>query len=138
MRLLRCVRASQNLVSGHRKVEPIPPGHHGAYCSNTTYFLPVGDWYLLGILNSKATWFALGGISIPFGERAGEYRYRLFSQYIDRLPVPIPSDSDRQGLATVAEQCNSTGQNLYAAQEASGVASVPPSGKPPMARRWAT
>ena len=89
----------------------------GLYCSNTTYFLPVGDWYLLGILNSKAIWFALGGISIPFGERAGEYRYRLFSQYIDRLPVPIPSEPDRQGLATVAEQCNTTGQDLYAAQE---------------------
>jgi hypothetical protein len=89
----------------------------GLFSSNTTYFLPVGDWYLLGILNSKMTWFALGGISIPFGERAGEYRYRLFSQYIDRLPVPIANDADRQGLATVAERCNSMGQNLYGAQE---------------------
>ena len=42
------------------------------------------------------------------------YRYRLFSQYIDRLPIPVPSDPDRQGLATVAELCNTTGQNLYA------------------------
>jgi hypothetical protein len=27
----------------------------GLYASNTTYFLPVGNWYLLGVLNSKAT-----------------------------------------------------------------------------------
>ena len=89
----------------------------GLYSSNTTYFLPVEDWYLLGVLNSKALWFALGGISIPFGERAGEFRYRLFSQYIEKLPIPNPRDSDRDAMARLAERCNGVGQQRYVIQE---------------------
>ncbi len=65
------------------------------YLSNTGYFLPLDDLYLLGVLNSSALWFALSGISIPFGERAGEFRYRLFAQYVEKLPIPTPTDEIR-------------------------------------------
>lgn len=64
----------------------------GIYISNTAYCLATDDLHLLGILNSRVTWFAIGQISIPFGTRAGEFRYRLIYQYIEQLPIrPINS-----------------------------------------------
>lgn len=41
------------------------------------------------------------------GEWAGEFRYRLFSQYIERLPVPNCSDADRDAIGALAQNCNS-------------------------------
>jgi hypothetical protein len=52
------------------------------------------DLYLLGILNSKLFWFTIGKLSIPFGTRAGEFRYRLIYQYMAKVPIrPIDADS---------------------------------------------
>jgi hypothetical protein len=62
--------------------------HEGIYLSNTAYCLGSGDPCLAGILNSRLCWFAIGNIAIPFGMRAGEYRYRLFYQYMEKVPVP--------------------------------------------------
>jgi hypothetical protein len=49
---------------------------------------------LLGILNSRLFWFVIGNISIPFGIRAGEYRYRLIYQYMERVPIRTIDLSD--------------------------------------------
>jgi hypothetical protein len=59
----------------------------GIYLANTAYALGTGDKYLLGILNSRLFWFAISNISIPFGVRAGEFRYRLIYQYMEKIPV---------------------------------------------------
>ncbi len=59
----------------------------GMYLANTGYILGVDDPYLLGILNSRVFWFAISHISIPFGVRAGEYRYRLIYQYMEKVPI---------------------------------------------------
>lgn len=59
----------------------------GGYIANTAYFLATKDLYLLGILNSRLFWFAIGNISIPFGMRAGKYRYRLIYQYMEKVPI---------------------------------------------------
>jgi predicted type IV restriction endonuclease len=59
----------------------------GHYLTNTAYCLGTDDRYLLGILNSRLFWFAIGHISIPFGMRAGEYRYRLIYQYMEQVPI---------------------------------------------------
>jgi hypothetical protein len=67
----------------------------GVYANNTTYFIPGDDVWLVAVLNSDVSWFNLSGISIPFGERAGEFRYRLMTQYIEKLPVPKPTDAQR-------------------------------------------
>jgi hypothetical protein len=48
--------------------------------SDTAYALGTDDKYLLGILNSRVFWFAISHISIPFGIRAGVFRYRLIYQ----------------------------------------------------------
>jgi hypothetical protein len=72
----------------------------GYYLTNTAYCLGTDDHYLLGILNSRLFWFAISQISIPFGVRAGKYRYRLIYQYMEKVPIrPIdfadPADRER-------------------------------------------
>ena len=59
----------------------------GCYLANTAYCLGTDDRYLLGILNSKVFWFAISHISIPFGVRAGKFRYRLIYQYMEQVPI---------------------------------------------------
>jgi hypothetical protein len=60
---------------------------NGHYLTNTAYAIGSSELYLLGILNSKLFWFLIGKISIPFGTRAGEYRYRLIYQYMEQVPI---------------------------------------------------
>lgn len=66
----------------------------GIYLANTAYCLGIDDLYLLGVLNSRLFWFAISNISIPFGIRAGEYRYRLIYQYMEKVPIRVINFSD--------------------------------------------
>lgn len=80
------------------------------------------DPYLLGLLNSRLAWFAISNISIPFGQRAGKYRYRLFYQYMEKVPIrPINADnaadkSRRDQVASLAEQMLTLHQRHSAAR----------------------
>ncbi|OGT03376.1 MAG: restriction endonuclease subunit R [Gallionellales bacterium RIFCSPLOWO2_12_FULL_59_22] len=67
----------------------------GTYLANTAYCLGTDDRYLLGILNSRLFWFAISHISIPFGVRAGEYRYRLIYQYMEKVPIRVINSKDK-------------------------------------------
>ena len=66
----------------------------GMYLANTAYCLGLDDLYLLGVLNSRLFWFAISNISIPFGVRAGKYRYRLIYQYMEQIPIRVINSSD--------------------------------------------
>ena len=72
---------------------------NGAYISNTAYCLGTDSLYLLGILNSELFWFAIGNISIPFGTRAGKYRYRLIYQYMEQVPIRTINFDDPADVA---------------------------------------
>jgi hypothetical protein len=74
----------------------------GHYLANTAYCLGTDDRFLLGVLNSRLFWFAISNISIPFGIRAGQYRYRLIYQYMEKIPIrtvdlAVPSDRALHG-----------------------------------------
>jgi TaqI-like C-terminal specificity domain len=71
----------------------------GHYLANTAYCLGTDDLYLLGILNSRLFWFAISHISIPFGVRAGQYRYRLIYQYMEKVPIRPINVSDPADMA---------------------------------------
>jgi len=92
-----------------------------AYVSNTAYCLGTDDLYLLGILNSKLFWFAIGNISIPFGTRAGQYRYRLIYQYMEQVPIRTinfadPADAARHDkMVALVERMLALHQKLAAA-----------------------
>ena len=81
----------------------------GHYLANTAYCLGTDDRYLLGILNSRLFWFAISNLSIPFGVRAGQYRYRLIYQYMEKVPIRVidftsKADMERHGrILTLVE-----------------------------------
>lgn len=72
----------------------------GTYLANTAYCLGTDDRYLLGILNSRLFWFSISHISIPFGVRAGEYRYRLIYQYMEKVPIRVINSKDKKDCIT--------------------------------------
>ena len=75
----------------------------GYYFSNTTYFIPNADRYIQGILCSQLLWWQLTGMVRLM---RGGY-LRLFSQYIEVLPIASPSASDRRKIASLAEALSS-------------------------------
>ena len=66
----------------------------GYYSTNTTYFLPSSDLYLLGILNSKFSHFYFSRVCARL-EGGGTTYLRFFAQYVERFPVRSPTDSDK-------------------------------------------
>lgn len=75
------------------------PDDSGTYIANTAYCLGTGDRYLLGFLNSRLFWFAIANLSIPFGVRAGEFRYRLIYQYMEKVPVRVINPKNKADQA---------------------------------------
>lgn len=71
----------------------------GSYIANTAYCLGTDDRYLLGFLNSRLFWFAIANISIPFGVRAGQFRYRLIYQYMEKVPVHVIDPANKTDQA---------------------------------------
>ncbi|HAB19047.1 MAG TPA: TaqI-like C-terminal specificity domain-containing protein [Verrucomicrobiota bacterium] len=71
----------------------------GIYLANTAYCLGTAELYLLGILNSRLFWFAIANISIPFGVRAGEFRYRLIYQYMEKIPIRVIDRAKKSDVA---------------------------------------
>jgi SAM-dependent methyltransferase len=76
------------------------PDDTGIYIANTAYCLGTGDRYLLGFLNSRLFWFAIANISVPFGVRAGEFRYRLIYQYMEKVPVRVIDPANKSDIAS--------------------------------------
>ena len=76
----------------------------GAYSGNTTYFLPAGEQWLVALLNSKTTWFLIGGLSTHI---RGGY-LRMFTQHIQTLPIPNASPAQQAELSTLAQAAQQT------------------------------
>ncbi|MCY3980075.1 MAG: Eco57I restriction-modification methylase domain-containing protein [Chloroflexi bacterium] len=58
----------------------------GYYGTNTTYFLPVADKYLLGVLNSQLAQFYFEQVCAGL-EGTGDTYLRFFGQYLSGFPV---------------------------------------------------
>jgi hypothetical protein len=72
---------------------------HGHYGSNTIYFIPKKDLYLLGLLNSKLGFFYFRIVCAGL-EGTGDTYLRFFGQYLEGFPVRIinfsnPADKAR-------------------------------------------
>ena len=87
------------------------------HINNTAYFTPGANLYLLGVLGSRATWFAISKISQPLGERAGLQRYRLFTQFMGRLPIPSPRIEQKQLISDLAIQLTEQAAARYKLHE---------------------
>ena len=60
----------------------------GRYLGNTGYVIPGGDYYLLGILFSWATWFFISKTAQPLRLRGDRWQYRLIAQFMEASPHP--------------------------------------------------
>jgi len=87
------------------------------YLGNTGYMIPGGDYYLLGILASWATWFMISKTAQPLRLRGDRWQYRLFSQFMEPLPIPEASDAEKETIGALAKLCNTLGQQRYDLQE---------------------
>lgn len=70
------------------------------YYANTGYFIPSGDWYLLALLSSSTIWWFTKGLATAY--RGGFFR--LFTQYVEQLPIPSTGASVRTQIAELAQQ----------------------------------
>ena len=73
----------------------------GAYATNTTYFLPTADFYLLGLLNSKT-------VELFYRELSAQIRggyLRFFRQYVEQIPIPKASEAERSAVAELVQKC---------------------------------
>jgi type I restriction-modification system DNA methylase subunit len=91
-------------------------GEPGMYLGNTAYCIPADSYALLGILASRVTWFVITQISQPLGEREGTLIYRLFRQYMERLPIPSLTDEQRERIGGLAQDLTETARQRYEAR----------------------
>ncbi len=87
------------------------------YLGNTGYVIPGGDYYLLGVLASWATWFVVSKTAQPLRLRSDRWQYRLIAQFMEQVPVPDAPPADRTAIAGLAETCNGLGAERYALHE---------------------
>lgn len=90
----------------------------GCTLGNTAYMIPGGDYYLLGVLASWTLWFYISKTAQPLRLRAGRWQYRLFSQFMEQLPIPQAPQPERRAIAVVAKRCCAIGASRYRLQRA--------------------
>jgi hypothetical protein len=86
------------------------------YLGNTGYIIPGSDYFLLGILSSWTTWFFISKTAQPLRLRGDRWQYRLIAQFMERIPIPDASNSDRATIANLAQRCCSLGTQRYELQ----------------------
>jgi hypothetical protein len=74
----------------------------GSYIGNTGYFTPTQDTYLLGFLQSRAAWMLVSKICLHNKFRNGLWEYRLFTQFVSRLPIPDAPAAARAAIGDLA------------------------------------
>jgi hypothetical protein len=74
------------------------------YLVAPAYFISSGDYYLLGVLNSKSAFRLLLEICSVFGDKEAKGRAILRPIYFEKLPIPAASEADRSVVATLAER----------------------------------
>jgi hypothetical protein len=72
----------------------------GAVVANTGYFVPSDDSFLQALLVSKPMWFVIKGMTTIL--RGGFFR--LFTQHLEKLPIPTATPTQRAALAALAQQ----------------------------------
>jgi hypothetical protein len=72
----------------------------GAYLSNTAYFIPHNDLYLLGVLNSLP-------IELFYAELSTQVRggyMRFFRQYMEKLPIPAANAAEKSRVVALVQR----------------------------------
>jgi hypothetical protein len=72
-----------------------------SYINNKAFMIPIEDYYLLAVLNSAVAWSFLNNIC----PKLHGGTLRMQSAYVAKLPIPIPSDTQRNTLTSLVHQC---------------------------------
>jgi hypothetical protein len=88
-------------------------GEAGSFVNNKGFLTSDANPWLLGLLNSRATWFVIMRTCLGLGERAGMERFQLFAQYIFKLPIPDSSASEREAIGALAMQITEEARARY-------------------------
>jgi type I restriction-modification system DNA methylase subunit len=86
---------------------------HGYHLADTCFFLPVEDFYLFGLLNSKVQEFIFKATSTI--ARGGFYRYK--TQYMETLPIPTATEEQQTSIGQLAEVCQSLTEQRYTIEQ---------------------
>ncbi len=70
--------------------------------------------WILSILQSRLIWFCISQISTPLRLRGELWQYRCIRQFIERLPIIVPDENERETLATLAMRATSIANQRYA------------------------
>ena len=68
-----------------------------AYSNNKTFLIPDSNLYLLGVLNSKVTWFFLGHIASKL--QGGAYMMQI--PYVSQIPIATTTEQERKSIETL-------------------------------------
>lgn len=85
----------------------------GNYLEATSFTIPYADYFLLSLLNSKASWFFWCATTSVF---RGGYQ-RMKNQYVEPLPIPFATDEQKSELATLAEACQTAAEARFKLQQ---------------------
>lgn len=91
--------------------------NEGSYLNNTSFFVSGVQPHLLALMQSRVNWFAISQIATPLNIRLGLWRYRLFTQFLGRLPIPILSATQQSAMGGVAEEITALARQRYALHE---------------------
>jgi hypothetical protein len=87
------------------KVSRFTLDNSGTYSNEKAFILPSADLYLLGLLNSKPVWFFLRQTCAVLGDPNAGGRLQLKRQYVEQIPVPSPSSSQRKKMEQLVKVC---------------------------------
>lgn len=88
--------------------------NNSEYYANTAYFIPTEDYFLLAVLNTSIGWFIWSGFA-PIAR--GGVR-RLFTQHIEKTPIPPATETQRAELGALAEAAQTAAEKCYNLQQA--------------------
>jgi hypothetical protein len=80
----------------------------GRYAGNTVYFIANAQAWTAALLNSRLIWFYLSGICDAM--RGGEWRLRLFTENMERIPAPEVSQAIQKQLADLAQSAQTAAE----------------------------
>ncbi|MBZ0301589.1 MAG: Eco57I restriction-modification methylase domain-containing protein [Anaerolineae bacterium] len=92
--------------------------NQGLYTNNKCYFISSDSYSLLGVVQSRVAWFCISQVATPLRLRAGLWQYQLFSQFVERLPIPALSVQQESDLAAIAEEITILARQRYRFHEA--------------------
>lgn len=79
------------------------------YCNNKGYIIPSADQFLLGYLNSSVSWFAFTAMTTMV---SGGF-FEATTQNVTRIPIPKATNTQKQTIATLAEECQQLAESRY-------------------------